>query len=200
VTDRPSSRERYRTFVDDYKHRRLRDGEPAKAHDQGAQSGPRAAIVQQDVFLFDGSARDNIAYGRKDATDAAVLMRRAGRTRTNSSPDCHRDTRPPSASGRQVVRRTTTAPRHRTGGARRAADPDARRGDEQSRYRERAAHMRRWPPCLAGRTTFVIAHRLSTIRRADVILLMDDGRILERGTHDELMAARGTYSGWSAAR
>ena len=46
---------------------------------------------------------------------------------------------------------------------------------------------------LAGRTTFVIAHRLSTIRRADVILLMDDGRILERGTHDELMAARGTY-------
>jgi ATP-binding cassette, subfamily B, bacterial len=46
---------------------------------------------------------------------------------------------------------------------------------------------------LAGRTTFVIAHRLSTIRRADVILLMDDGRILERGTHDQLMAARGTY-------
>ena len=46
---------------------------------------------------------------------------------------------------------------------------------------------------LAGRTTFVIAHRLSTIRRADLILLMEDGRVIERGTHDELMAARGTY-------
>jgi ABC-type multidrug transport system fused ATPase/permease subunit len=46
---------------------------------------------------------------------------------------------------------------------------------------------------LAGRTTFVIAHRLSTVRRADLILLMDDGRILERGTHDELMNRQGTY-------
>jgi ABC-type multidrug transport system fused ATPase/permease subunit len=46
---------------------------------------------------------------------------------------------------------------------------------------------------LAGRTTFVIAHRLSTIRRADMILLMHDGRIVERGTHAELMSARGTY-------
>ena len=44
---------------------------------------------------------------------------------------------------------------------------------------------------LAGRTTFVIAHRLSTIRRADLILLMEDGRIIERGTHEELMRARG---------
>jgi ABC-type multidrug transport system fused ATPase/permease subunit len=46
---------------------------------------------------------------------------------------------------------------------------------------------------LAGRTTFVIAHRLSTIRRANLILLMEDGRVLERGTHDQLMAAKGQY-------
>src|SRR5262249_52555051 len=46
---------------------------------------------------------------------------------------------------------------------------------------------------LAGRTTFVIAHRLSTVRRADLILLMEDGRVVERGTHDELMAGRGFY-------
>ena len=48
---------------------------------------------------------------------------------------------------------------------------------------------------LAGRTTFVIAHRLSTIRRADMILLMEDGRVTERGTHEELMTARGAYHG-----
>jgi ABC-type multidrug transport system fused ATPase/permease subunit len=46
---------------------------------------------------------------------------------------------------------------------------------------------------LAGRTTFVIAHRLSTVRRADSILLMEDGSIIERGTHEELMTARGVY-------
>jgi ABC-type multidrug transport system fused ATPase/permease subunit len=46
---------------------------------------------------------------------------------------------------------------------------------------------------LAGRTTFVIAHRLSTIRRADLILLMEEGRVVERGSHDELMAAGGLY-------
>jgi ABC-type multidrug transport system fused ATPase/permease subunit len=46
---------------------------------------------------------------------------------------------------------------------------------------------------LAGRTTFVVAHRLSTIRRADEILLMEDGRVVERGTHQQLMDARGLY-------
>ena len=53
---------------------------------------------------------------------------------------------------------------------------------------------------LAGRTTFVIAHRLSTIRRADLILLMEDGRVIERGTHEELMRAGGLYHEWCGGR
>jgi ABC-type multidrug transport system fused ATPase/permease subunit len=51
---------------------------------------------------------------------------------------------------------------------------------------------------LAGRTTFVIAHRLSTIRRATLILLLEDGRIVERGSHEDLMAKRGIYYGMVA--
>ena len=46
---------------------------------------------------------------------------------------------------------------------------------------------------MAGRTTFIIAHRLSTVRRADLILLMEDGRVIERGDHEQLMQARGAY-------
>ena len=46
---------------------------------------------------------------------------------------------------------------------------------------------------MAGRTTFVIAHRLSTIRNSDVIIVLDHGRIIERGSHDELLAEKGTY-------
>ena len=98
------------------------------------------AIVQQDVFLFDGSVRDNIAYGRHDATDAEVedAARRANAHEfidqaARGIRDVHRRAR------RQALGRPAAAPGDRAGDPRVAADPDPRRSDQQPRHRERAA-------------------------------------------------------------
>jgi ABC-type multidrug transport system fused ATPase/permease subunit len=140
------------------------------------------ALVQQDVFLFDGSVRDNIAYGGSRPATPRSRMRRAGPTRTSSSSACPRLRDLRGANGGEAVGRAAAAAGDRAGPAGVTADSHPRRGHEQPRHRKRAADSRpRWRRVLAGRTTFVIAHRLSTIRRADLILLMEDGRFIERG-------------------
>ena len=152
------------------------------------------AIVQQDVFLFDGSARDNIAYGRKEATDAEVedAARRANAHEfIERLPQAYESTigeRGVKLSGGQqqrlaIARAVLASPQILI------LDEATSNLDTESEQLIQASMS----ALLAGRTTFVIAHRLSTIRRADLILLMEDGRILERGTHDELMTTRGTY-------
>ncbi len=154
------------------------------------------AIVQQDVFLFDGSVRDNIAYGRHDATDAEVedAARRANAhefiERLPEQYGTFVGERGVKLSGGQqqrlaIARAILASPQILI------LDEATSNLDTESEQLIQASMT----SLLAGRTTFVIAHRLSTIRRADLILLMEDGEIIERGTHDALMAARGAYHG-----
>ena len=154
------------------------------------------AIVQQDVFLFDGSVRDNIAYGRQDATDAEIedAARRANAhefiVRLPERYETFVGERGVKLSGGQqqrlaIARAILASPQILI------LDEATSNLDTESEQLIQASMA----TLLAGRTTFVIAHRLSTIRRADLILLMEDGRVIERGTHEELMRARGAYYG-----
>jgi ATP-binding cassette subfamily B protein/subfamily B ATP-binding cassette protein MsbA len=154
------------------------------------------AIVQQDTFLFDGSVRDNIAYGRHDATDAEVedAARRANAHEfIERLPDGYETfigERGVKLSGGQcqrlaIARAVLASPQILI------LDEATSNLDTESEQLIQASMA----ALLAGRTTFVIAHRLSTVRRADLILLMEDGRIVERGTHEELMTLRGIYYG-----
>jgi ATP-binding cassette, subfamily B, bacterial len=152
------------------------------------------AIVQQDVFLFDGSARDNIAYGRHNASAAEIedAARRANAhefiEKLPEGYDTFVGERGVKLSGGQQQRLAIA----------RAilANPQILILDEATSNLDTESEQliqASMAELLAGRTTFVIAHRLSTVRRANLILLMEDGGIIERGTHEELMAARGMY-------
>jgi ATP-binding cassette subfamily B protein/subfamily B ATP-binding cassette protein MsbA len=152
------------------------------------------AIVQQDVFLFDGSVRDNIAYGRQGATIADVedAARRANAhefiERLPEGYGTLIGERGVKLSGGQqqrlaIARALVAAPQILI------LDEATSNLDTESEQLIQASMAE----LLAGRTTFVIAHRLSTIRRADLILLMEDGQVIERGTHQELMQAGGVY-------
>ena len=152
------------------------------------------AIVQQEVFLFDGSVRDNIAYGRTRATDEEIedaAVRANAHEFIVKLPDGY-DTfigeRGVKLSGGQrqrlaIARAILARPQILI------LDEATSNLDTESEQLIQAS----MGTLLAGRTTFVIAHRLSTIRQADTILLMEDGRVIERGTHEDLMDARGAY-------
>ena len=154
------------------------------------------AVVSQDSVLLSGTVARNIGFGRRTASRAEVEAAAARRRRRRVHPRPagglrHRG----DADRRPVLRRRAPAAVDRPGHPARRADPAAGRADLGARRRERGADPRRARQSLArGRTTLVIAHRLATVLDSDLIVVMDRGRIVEQGTHAELLALRGLYA------
>ncbi|MBE6480639.1 MAG: ABC transporter ATP-binding protein, partial [Olsenella sp.] len=151
-------------------------------------------MVLQDVNLFTGTVMDNIRYGRLDATDEECIeaAKLAGADSfIERLPEGYNTMlRDNAASLSQGQRQLLSIARAAV------ADPPVMILDEATSSidtRTEQIVQSGMDALMAGRTTFVIAHRLSTVRNADVIIVLDHGRIIERGTHDQLIAAKGTY-------
>lgn len=151
-------------------------------------------VVLQDTFLFDGTIRENITYARPDATEEEMLAacRIARVDEFAETFEKKYDT----VVGERGVK-LSGGQKQRVSIARAIlADPRILILDEATSSLDsesEALIQEGLKYLMRGRTTFVIAHRLSTIRRADQILVIQEGRILERGTHESLYAARGRY-------
>jgi ABC-type multidrug transport system fused ATPase/permease subunit len=154
----------------------------------------RLGVVLQESFLFDGTIRENVAFSRPEATEEEI-MRACRIARVDEFAETFADKYDTVVGERGV--KLSGGQRQRISIARAIlAEPRILILDEATSSLDSESEQmiqQGLSYLMQGRTTFVIAHRLSTIRRADQIMVMEQGRIVERGTHAQLYAARGRY-------
>ena len=154
----------------------------------------RLGVVLQESFLFDGTIRDNVAFSRPDASEEEI-MRACQIARVDEFAESFADKYDTIVGERGV--KLSGGQRQRISIARAIlAEPRILILDEATSSLDSESEemiQQGLSYLMQGRTTFVIAHRLSTIRRADQIMVMEQGQIVERGTHAQLFAAHGRY-------
>jgi ATP-binding cassette, subfamily B, multidrug efflux pump len=152
-------------------------------------------MVLQDTWLFSGTMRENIAYGREHATGQQIVTAAKAAQADHFIRTLPENYETPV---NEVASNLSEGQKQLLTIARAfLADPAILILDEATSSvdtRTEVLIQRAMAQLMRGRTTFVIAHRLSTIRNADVILMMEHGRIVERGTHKDLLAAKGKYA------
>ena len=161
---------------------------------QKASLRRQLGIVLQDTYLFSESVKENIRYGRLDATDEEIV---AAAKLANADQFIHRLPQGYDTELSERGSNISLGQRQLLAIARALlADPDILVLDEATSSVDTRTEVRIQEAMLRlmqGRTSFVIAHRLSTVREADAILVINDGEIIERGTHQELLAQWGFY-------
>ena len=152
-------------------------------------------MVLQETWLFSGTVRENIAYGKENATDEEIIAAAKAASAhgfINRLPDGYdtmitEDGGNLSGGQKQLL---TIARAMLTNPEVLILDEATSNVDTMTEQRIQRAFLK----MMEGRTSFIIAHRLSTIREADLILVMNQGKIVEQGTHKELLEKNGFYA------